>query len=233
MRLDKYLCDLNIATRKDLKKIIKSGLVKVNGTEIKDPGFHIDEAKDKVVYNNKTLNYEKYVYFMLNKPDGVVSATEDNISKTVIDIFQKEERNDLFPVGRLDKDTTGLLLVTNDGDLSHRLTSPSHHVSKTYEVTIDHPLSDSEIQELQNGVVLREDGLTKPAIVKVINENIIHLTITEGKYHQVKRMLAAVNNKVLQLKRLSIGSVTLDAALSEGEYRRLTDEELNILKQDN
>lgn len=231
MRLDKYLCDLNIASRKDLKKIIKTGAVTVNGNKISDPSFHINESKDEVVYNGNKLSYEKFVYFMLNKPNGLVSATEDNISKTVIDLFNNESQSDLFPVGRLDKDTTGLLLITNDGELGHRLTSPAHHVPKTYEVTIEHSLSIDDIKALENGVELTGDGITKPASVDIISDTTIHLTITEGKFHQVKRMLAAVNNKVIKLKRLSMGSVFLDENLKEGEYRRLTDKELELLKQ--
>lgn len=230
MRLDKFLCELNICTRKEAKQILKNGLVSVNDEIIKDGSFHVNETTDTVFYNGTKLKYEKFVYYMLNKPAGVVSATEDNISKTVIDLFNIENRDDIFPVGRLDKDTTGLLIITNDGDLSHRLMSPSHHINKTYQVTIEHMLSDDDIEHLTNGVELIDDGMTKPAIVKIIDDLHIELTIFEGRYHQVKRMLAAVNNKVLMLNRISIGDLMLDNHLQPGEYRRLTDKELNLLK---
>lgn len=231
MRIDKLLNDLNIASRKDAKKILKSGLIEVNGVIIKDASVHIDEINDVVKYKGEILNYQKYHYFMLNKPDDVVSATEDNLSKTVIDIFKNENIKNLFPVGRLDKDTTGLLLVTDDGDFAHRLTSPNHHVSKTYEVLIDHPLEMAAINKLESGVELINDGITKPAVVNIISDTVIHLTITEGKYHQVKRMLAAVNNKVIKLKRLSIGDLQLDNNLQEGEYRQLTKEEIDLFER--
>lgn len=231
MRLDKYLGELNICTRSESKKILKSGAVTVNDEIIKNGAYHINEKCDVIKYNGELLSFEKNVYYMLNKPSGVVSATEDNLSKTVIDLLAKENRTDLFPVGRLDKDTTGLLIITNDGDLSHKLTSPNHHVSKTYLVGIEHNLSSEDIDGLEKGVELIGDGVTKPASVCFINDTTITLTISEGKYHQVKRMLAAVNNKVLSLKRLSIGGLKLDETLLEGEYRRLTNEEIKILKE--
>lgn len=231
MRLDKFLSELGICTRSESKKILKSGAITVNDNIVKDGSFHVNEVSDIIKYNGEELSYEKFFYYMLNKPSGVVSATEDNLSKTVLDLFDVENKNDLFPVGRLDKDTTGLLIITNDGELSHRLTSPKSHVSKTYLVGIEHSLSSKDIFNLENGVELIDDGLTKPAKVKVIDENTILLTITEGKYHQVKRMLAAVNNKVISLKRLSIGNLVLDEALAEGSYRRLTLEELRLIKE--
>jgi len=230
MRLDKFLCDTNIASRKDAKKLIKQGLIEINGITARDSSVQVNEAEDIIKYNGNQILYEKYVYFMLNKPDGVVSATEDNVSRTVLDLFSEEPYTDLFPVGRLDKDTTGLLIITNDGDLGHRLTSPSHHVPKTYEVQIEHSLTKDDIFMLENGVELYKDGITKPAKVEIINDNLIHLSIAEGKFHQVKRMLAAVSNKVIRLKRLSMGSLKLDPELLPGTYRRLTEEELALLR---
>ncbi|MCR4679089.1 MAG: rRNA pseudouridine synthase [Lachnospiraceae bacterium] len=231
MRLDKFLCDTVNLSRKEARDSIKKGLAAVNGVKVTDFGFQVNESNDTVSFKNTPVSYEKYVYYMLNKPDGAISATTDPNDKTVIDLFADECRKDLFPVGRLDKDTLGLLIVTNDGDLSHHLTSPRHHVAKTYLTGIDHPLSESDIKALSEGVELKGDGITKPAQVCVLSPELIELTISEGMYHQVKRMLKAVGNEVTSLKRLSIGSVRLDDNLKEGEYRRLTEEEIKLLKE--
>ena len=231
MRLDKFLCDAVNISRKDAKDSIKKGLVSVNGTKITDAGFNVSETGDTVLFKDKPVIYERFVYYMLNKPAGVVSATTDAQDTTVIDLLKAEGRTDLFPVGRLDKDTTGLLIITNDGDLSHHLTSPRHHVAKTYLVGIDHSLAAEDIKSLESGVELTGDGMTKPARVNVINDTLIELTITEGMYHQVKRMLAAVGNKVITLKRLSMGSVVLDDSIPEGSYRRLAETEILSLKE--
>ena len=230
MRLDKFLCDTVNISRKEARDFIKKGFVSVNGMKNTDAGFNVSETSDSVLFKDNPVSYEKFIYYMLNKPSGVVSATTDASDVTVIDLLKEEGRNDLFPVGRLDKDTTGLLIITNDGELSHHLTSPRHHVSKTYLVGIDHPLRPEDIISLENGVELTGDGLTKPARVNVISDSNIELTITEGMYHQVKRMLAAVGNKVISLKRLSMGNVILDESLREGAYRRLTEEEILSLK---
>ncbi|MBP5454305.1 MAG: rRNA pseudouridine synthase [Lachnospiraceae bacterium] len=231
MRLDKFLCDSKNLSRKESKEIIKKGRVIVNDNKITDPSFSIDESKDTVLLDSNQVKYEKFVYYMLNKPAGVVSATKDNIDKTVIDLFKEEGRDDLFPVGRLDKDTVGLLIVTNDGDLSHHLTSPKHHIEKTYFVKISNPLSDEDIKALESGIKIVDD-VCKPAIVKVLSDNEIELTIFEGMFHQVKRMLKAVNNEVAFLKRVSIGDLRLDEELHEGKYRKLTDKELQILTRE-
>lgn len=232
MRIDKFLSELNIASRSEAKKLIKQKRILVNGKAVTDAGFVIDESKDCVELDGKPLTYERFVYFMLNKPAGVVSATNDNIDKTVIDILSPEGRNDLFPVGRLDKDTVGLLIITNDGDLGHRLTSPKHHADKTYLVKLRDDIDEPSIKKLETGVELNGDGMTRPAKVKVIDLKTIELSITEGKFHQVKRMLIAVGNEVVYLKRLSMGGLILDENLSEGQYRRLTEAELNTLKED-
>ena len=231
MRLDKFLCDTVNLSRKEARDSIKKGLASVNGVKVTDFGFQVNESSDTVLFRDTPVSYEKYVYYMLNKPDGVVSATTDPNDKTVIDLFADEGRKDLFPVGRLDKDTLGLLIVTNDGDLSHHLTSPRHHVAKTYLTGIDHPLSETDIKALCEGVELKGDGITKPAQVRVLSPELIELTISEGMYHQVKRMLKTVGNEVTSLKRLSIGAVRLDDNLKEGEYRRLTEEEIKLLKE--
>ena len=228
MRLDKFLCDSMNLSRKESKDVIKSGRVCVNDKVLRDPSFSINESSDIILVDSKQIKYEKFVYYMLNKPLGVVSATKDNIDKTVIDLLKPEGRDDLFPVGRLDKDTVGLLIITNDGPLSHHLTSPKHHVDKTYYVKIGHPLSDSDIEKLSYGIKL-DDAECKPAKVEVLSDNEINLTITEGMFHQVKRMLKAVDNEVLYLKRLSMGELKLDENLEEGTYRRLTDEEIKMI----
>lgn len=230
MRLDKFLCETTSLSRKESKQAIKSGFIFINQKVCKDPASLVDENIDTVTYNGEKLSYEKYVYYMLNKPAGYVSATVDNISKTVIDLFNNEGRTDLFPIGRLDKDTVGLLIITNDGELSHHLTSPRHHINKTYYVECENYISDDDINKLKNGVFIDEDVITKPALVTRLSDNIINLTIQEGMYHQVKRMIASLNNKVIYLKRLSIGNVNLDETLSEGTFRRLTTDELKCLK---
>ena len=231
MRLDKFLCDTVNLSRKESRDFVKKGLVTVNGLKITDFGYQINESSDKVTFKDSLITYEKYVYFMLNKPAGYISATQDPSDKTVMDLFKEEGRKDLFPVGRLDKDTLGLLIITNDGDLSHHLTSPRHHVKKTYLTGIDHPLTDDDIKTLCGGIELKGDGITGPAEVKVIEPDLIELTIGEGMYHQVKRMLKAVGNEVVSLKRISIGGLKLDESLNEGTYRRLTEEEIKLLKE--
>lgn len=232
MRLDKFLSEQNISTRSLLKKDIKKGLVTVNGEVAKKPEQHIDPASDVVTYNGKVIGYEPFRYLMLNKPAGVVSATEDNRDKTVIDLVSPELRKDLFPVGRLDKDTEGLLLLTNDGRLAHQLLSPKKHVDKTYFVKLAKELTKDAAKQLKAGVDIGEKNLTLPAKISVENceEKEAYITIQEGKFHQVKRMFQAVDNEVLYLKRISMGTLVLDEQLSLGEYRPLTEEELEKLK---
>ena len=251
MRLDKFLANSGIGTRKEVKDILKNRKISVNDVFVKDGKIQIDEKKDIVKYENKIVNYKPFVYIMMNKPAGVISATEDNHHKTVIDLLNDEYRTyDIFPVGRLDIDTEGLLLLTNDGVLSHNLLSPKKHVDKKYYVKIANPLSEDDIKMLENGIKLEENFVTKKAKVEIIcngsekesknsdfdenknnkNENLVYITISEGKFHQVKRMFKAVNNEVLYLKRVKMGSLLLDEKLKLGEYRELTEEELNNLK---
>ena len=230
MRLDKYLCDCNLGTRSQIKKDIKAGLVTVNDVKALKPEQHIDESKDCICYKGQPCVYEKFVYYMLNKPAGVVSASEDNHEQTVVDLLSQEGRDDLFPVGRLDKDTEGLLLITNDGALAHKLTSPVKHVEKEYECHLAYPFDDIQKTQLEQGVDIGEKALTKPAVVRMIDEKRIMLTITEGKYHQVKRMLHAVGNEVVYLKRLRMGTLTLDGDIPKGSFRRLTEEETENLR---
>lgn len=237
MRLDKFLANSGIGTRKEVKDILKNKKISVNDIFVKDGKIQIDEEKDIVKYEDKIIHYKPFVYIMLNKPAGVISATEDNHHKTVIDLLNNEYRTyDVFPVGRLDIDTEGLLLLTNNGVLSHNLLSPKKHVDKKYYVKIANSLSDDDIKMLENGIKLEENFVTKKAKVEIIfnnyekNENLAYITISEGKFHQVKRMFKAVNNEVLYLKRVKIGNLSLDEKLKLGEYRELTEEELNNLK---
>ena len=231
MRLDRYLCERNTGSRSQVRDFIKKGLVSVNGQVIRQADYKLDETKDRVSFQGKELSSRKFVCYMLNKPRGVVSATRDNTADTVVDLLALEERKGLFPVGRLDKDTEGLLLLTNDGELAHRLLSPKRHVDKTYHVTMEHSLSEEEIRKLEQGVDIGEDKLTMPAKVEILSENAIHLTIQEGKYHQVKRMLQAVGNRVMALKRIRFGKIILDEGLAPGGYRPLTPVEEKCLRE--
>ena len=233
MRLDKFLCEMNIGTRSRVKALLKQGLVTVNGKTVTNGEQKIDENQDKVTYKGELLSYQKFHYYLLNKPQGVVTANKDNLSATVLDLLPKELRRGISPVGRLDKDTEGLLILTDDGDLSHRLLAPSKHVDKVYRVTVKSPLSEEQIQVLEQGVDIGEDIVTKPAKVQILDDNTILLTICEGKFHQVKRMLMAVDNEVTALKRVQFGSLTLDDGLASGTYRELTAEEVLKLQNPN
>lgn len=229
-RLDKLLADLNIGSRSQVKDLIKKGKVTVNENIVKAPEQKISE-EDVITCDGKSVSGDTYFYYMLNKPDGYVSATEDMNEQTVLDLFEKPIPKGLFPVGRLDKNTEGLLLVTNDGDLGHYLTSPKHHVPKTYYVKTKHTLNEANIAALQNGVDIQEKELTKPALVEVIQDKEYYITITEGKFHQVKRMMEAVGTKVVYLKRISMGEFELDENLKSGEYRALNERELEYVKK--
>ncbi|MCM1063726.1 MAG: rRNA pseudouridine synthase [Eubacterium sp.] len=231
MRLDRYLCELNMGSRSQVKESIKKGLVSVNGQIIRSADHKIEEQQDRVAFQGKMLTYQRYVYYMLNKPKGVVCATRDNTAGTVVELLAAEGRKDLFPVGRLDKDTEGLLILTNDGELAHRLLSPKKHVDKTYQVNVDHALSGEDIRQLEQGVDIGEERPTLPARVDILSEHIIRLTIQEGKYHQVKRMLQAVGNQVTALKRIRFGKIGLDEGLAPGDYRPLTIQEEKVLHE--
>ena len=230
MRLDKFLCEMNQGTRSQVKDLIRKKQVSVNGTIVTKPETQIQENTDRIVLQGREICYQKYVYYMLNKPRGFVSATTDSRERTVLDLLGEQKANDLFPVGRLDKDTEGLLLITNNGDLAHRLLSPKKHVDKTYLVSLDTPLSDTAKDRLEQGVDIGEEKLTAPARVERVDEHRILLTIQEGKFHQVKRMLQAVSNEVLFLKRVRMGTLQLDPQLAPGEYRYLTTDEVESLK---
>lgn len=233
IRLDKFLAQMNIGTRSEVKNAVRKGKVTVNGKVCKNAEEKIEESTDKVCYENREIVYEKYVYYMLNKPAGVVSATKDNVDKTVMDLFSDISGKDLFPVGRLDKDTEGLLLITNDGELAHNLLSPKKHISKTYRVRTRDILAKEQLEALERGVDIGEDTITLPAEAEQIEEKELFLTIYEGKFHQVKRMLKAVGNEVIYLERIKMGQLSLDETLPRGEFRKLTTDEVLLLKKDN
>ncbi len=232
IRLDKYLSEMGAGTRSEVKKYIRQGMVTVDGTVVKKPEEKIEEATQTVCVNGKELGYEKFEYYMLNKPKGVVSATTDKRDRTVMDLIESKKRKDLFPVGRLDKDTEGLLLITNDGDLAHRLLAPKKHVDKVYYAQVAGQVTEDTVRQFSLGLDIGNDERAKPSLLKVLKSDAvseIELTIQEGKFHQVKRMFQAVGMEVLYLKRLSMGSLVLDPTLETGEYRRLSEEEVEKL----
>lgn len=231
MRLDKFLTACEVGSRSQVKTLVKKGLVTVNDMVCKDAEQKIDENTDKIAYMGKLLQYTQYQYYILHKPQGVVTATEDNHDKTVMDLLGEVRKKDLFPVGRLDKDTEGLLLITNDGALAHALLSPKKHVDKTYRVRCREVFRTEDAAQLEQGVDIGDDKPTLPAKVEVLGERELLLTIHEGRFHQVKRMLQAVGNEVVYLKRESFGSLTLDENLKLGEYRELSTEEIAALQK--
>ncbi|WP_394235615.1 pseudouridine synthase [Niallia oryzisoli] len=237
MRIDKMLANLGYGSRKEVKDLLKSGVVKVNEMPVKNGKEQVDPKVDIVTLHGEVIEYKEYIYLMMNKPQGVISATEDHYEKTVIDLLEMEDAvYSPFPVGRLDKDTEGLLLLTNDGQLAHQLLSPKKHVPKTYFAVIDREVTNADVQAFLEGVTLDDGYVTKPGQLKIIKSGIhsdIELTITEGKFHQVKRMFEAVGKKVVYLQRISMGPLQLDESLELGEYRELTDEEMTALMEVN
>lgn len=232
MRLDKFLVEMNIGSRNEVKEFIKKGKITVNGEMMRKPDTHVKPDTDSIMYQNIRLTYEPFVYYMLNKPVGVVSATEDNYDKTVIELLKAERRSDLFPVGRLDKDTEGLLIVTNDGQFAHTMLSPKKHVTKTYYVRLDCPVTKDEIGAFQEGIDIGDKKITLPAKLAILSEDAkeVTVTITEGRFHQIKRMFLSFNQKVLYLKRLSMGNLHLDSDLPCGSYRKLSVEEIEHIR---
>lgn len=233
MRIDKMLSNLGYGSRKEVKKLLKDGSVQVNQQVIKNPGHHVDTENDTVHVHGDEVAYREFIYLMMNKPPGVISATEDTRDETVIDLLELEDSIfEPFPVGRLDKDTEGLLLITNDGQLAHRLLSPKKHVPKTYFAVIEGEVTQEDVQAFKKGIVLDDGYETKPGELEILKPGMtsdIELTITEGKFHQVKRMFQAVGKRVVYLKRLSMGPLKLDDTLEPGEYRELTEEEIQEL----
>lgn len=237
IRIDKLLSDQSFESRGNLKKEIRKYGVKINGQIIKDPGKIIDTEKDTIIFRDKEINYQEFIYIMLNKPAGIVSAVTDAKDRTVIDhIKDAYPRKDYFPVGRLDKDTEGLLLITNDGQLTHQLLSPGKEIPKKYYVEINGRIENKSLKKLEEGVFLEDGYLTKEAKTELINSeedsSAIYLTITEGKFHQVKRMIKSIGFEVSYLKRVEMGSLKLDPSLEIGDFRELKEEELSLLKGD-
>ncbi|MDU3831710.1 pseudouridine synthase [Gemella haemolysans] len=233
MRLDKFISTTTTLSRAEAKKVIKKGIL-INDKLIKTPDYKIDEFKDQVIVNGNRLVYQKYVYIMMNKPKDTVSATEDAIERTVVDILRDEDRiYKVFPVGRLDKDTEGLMLLTNDGELAHKLISPKKDVEKKYYVEVSGELKNEHLKIIKEGVILEDGYRCRPARLEILHSSEgnskANIFITEGKFHQVKRMMKSLGATVTYLKRLSIGSLKLDENLKLGEYRYLTDDELNKL----
>lgn len=237
LRIDKYLADAGIGTRSEIKIYIKKGFVTINGISATKPDTKIDTNKDIICFQNEEIQMDDFEYYLLNKPAGYVSATKDNTAPTVLSLIQSR-RSDLFPAGRLDKDTEGLLLITNDGALSHKLLSPKHHVDKTYYAIIEGKVDEQDINLFKEGLFIGDEDLETalPAKLSIVadydteqNLSYVNVTIQEGKFHQVKRMFQAVGKKVTYLKRISFGGLTLPEDLSPGDYRKLTKDEINRL----
>ena len=244
MRLDKYLSDMGFGTRSEIKKAIRSGLVTVDGSTVSDPGIHVT-SESSVACRGEPVGYEDYVYYMLHKPSGVISASEDSRETTVVDLITEQKRRDLFPVGRLDRDTEGLLIITNDGEMAHRLLSPRHHVDKKYYARVTGLVTDETARAFASGLVLPDGLECLPADLTILKTTSnpeadgsdpgrivteTEITIREGKFHQIKRMFLATGHEVVYLKRLTMGPLALDPDLGPGKYRRLTEEEITRLK---
>lgn len=234
-RIDKILSNLGYGSRSEIKKYCKQGSVVVNGSEVSNPGTQVDTENDEILFNGEEVVYREYIYLMMNKPDGYISATTDKYDSTVLDLIDVSYLAfEPFPVGRLDKDTEGLLVLTNDGKLSHRVLSPKKHVPKTYYAKIDGIVTEKDVEAFAEGVVLDDGYKTMASQLKILKsdeESEIELTIHEGKFHQVKRMFESVDKKVVYLKRLSMGNLKLDESLELGEYRELTDEEVKLIEE--
>ncbi len=230
MRIDKLISNSTSLSRKEIKSYIKKGLIVCDGETVKNADIKVDENKAEIYVCGEKVVYAEFVYLMLNKPDGYVSATYDKKLPVVTDLVPEEYAHfDVFPVGRLDIDTHGLLLLTNDGELAHKLLSPKSHVPKTYYVESDSPLLDSDIKEFEKGICIDDEFTAMGAKVEILEKNKAYLTIYEGKFHQVKRMYEAVDKKVTYLKRISMGNLRLDENLKEGEIRELTANEVELL----
>lgn len=233
MRLDKLLSITGTCSRSDAKRAIRTKNVTVNGIVAKNADMQVDENNDEICYCGKLVVYRQYSYIMLNKPEGVVSATEDGKDVTVLDLIPDGVRNDrMFPCGRLDKNTLGLILLTDNGDLAHRLLAPKSHVSKKYRFCSRFPISDEDVVRFEDKLVLEDGYVTLPAKIELGEDRMSGIiTLVEGKYHQIKRMLEAINNKITYLERISFGPLVLDTSLSRGEWRYLTDDEISLLEE--
>lgn len=232
MRLDKFLSETGMLSRSESKKAAKCGRITVNGFPVRDTSVHISPENDTVALDGDIVNYSRYIYIMMNKPDGLVCATEDMHEETVLSLLPENlQKTGLFPCGRLDKNTLGLLLLTNNGELAHYMLSPARHVEKTYRFECASPLSAADVNLLCRGVDIGEKSSTKEARVSLYSPASGEITVTEGKYHQIKRMFSAVNNKITYLERIAFAGIPLDTSLSRGEWRFLTEEEINKIEK--
>ncbi len=233
MRLDKFLSVTATATRSETARAAKQGRIVVNQCPCTDPSRKIDPEKDRVFFDGEPVTYVQYIYIMLNKPEGYISATADGNEKTVLELLPEKLRmRGLFPCGRLDKNTVGLMLLTNNGELGHKLLSPRYHVAKTYRYQAKFPLSEADIKQLESGVLILDGYMTKPAILRPdIDGTGGEIVLTEGKYHQIKLMFEAVNNKITSLERISFGPLSKDDALTRGQWRYLTEDEIKALEE--
>ena len=231
IRLDKLLSNMGKGSRSELTRVIRGGNVTVNGKVVKDPSLKVNQEEDSIVFMGENVTFKEHFYVMLNKPQGYVTATEDNYNKTVLDLIDDPLlKKRISPAGRLDIDTEGFVFLTSDGQLNHFITGPKCHVRKRYLIHSKAPLSDEDIKNLEKGVTLDDGYLTKEAKVIRISDNEYYMDLWEGKFHQVKRMLKAVSNEVIYLKRIMIGNLMLDENLSLGEYRELTDKEIHLIQ---
>lgn len=231
MRLDKFLTNHTQLSRSESVKAIKQGRIKIQGVSKISPDIKIDENSTEVFLDGNKIEYQKFIYLMLNKPQGVVSATDDKKQKTVLDLLPQEyKKYNLFPCGRLDKDTVGLVILTNDGSGAHKVLSPKHHVEKVYYYECAEILSQENIKQIEQGVLLKDGYLTKPCKIHVLSNNSGNITLTEGKYHEIKRIFGALSNRITFLKRIKFGNIQLDENLKEGEFRSLTDLEKQIFE---
>ena len=233
-RIDKIIASQGQYSRSEVKKLVKSGRVTLDGSVIKSSDIKADPDKSDIAIDGKSIRYKKHIYIMLNKPQGVVSATDDRDHKTVIDLVPEElKRDGLFPAGRLDGDTVGFVLITDDGDFAHEILSPKNHIMKTYHATLQRPVTEDDIRAFSEGVELKDGTLCLEAEVRSLDSDapMAEIKICEGKYHQVKRMFAALGNKVVFLKRVKMGGLSLDETLEEGQCREITPEELKLIKE--
>ena len=232
MRLDKFLSETGTLSRSESKKAAKSGRICINGLPVRDTSLHISPESDRITLDGAEIKYSRYTYIMLNKPDGLVSATEDEREETVLSLLPENlQKIGLFPCGRLDKNTLGLLLLTNNGELAHYMLSPSRHVEKTYRFECASPLSQEDVNLLCRGVDIGEKSSTREAKVTLFSTASGEITVTEGKFHQIKRMFLAVENKITFLERTAFAGIPLDASLPRGEWRFLTEEEISIIEK--
>ncbi len=234
-RLDKILASQGTLSRRDVKEIVKKGRVTLNGKVVKDSAVKVDLTSDVVTIDGEIVTLKKHIYIMMNKPQGVISASDSDEDKTVVDLVPAELfRKGLFPAGRLDKDTTGFVLITDDGDFAHKILSPKNHIFKTYLAKLDHSLTEGDIKMLEGGITLQDGTTLKEAKIKVVEQGenpLVKIMICEGKYHQVKRMFAAAGNKVISLHRSKMGDLELDSTLKPGECREITAEELLAIQK--